>query len=75
MNELNKYIVKTFSTTLNYFIFGGACLGLVYLVGTLPFEDELKEKVVISVLSAGGPIITTLLQRKNDGKDNTSDDI
>ena len=65
-NQLNRYIVRTFTTTLNYAIFGGVCIALVYLVGTLPFEDSLKDKVVTGVISAGGPILTMMhLQKRN----------
>lgn len=63
-NRLNRFIVKTFTTTVNYALFAGVALGLVYLIGTLPFENDLKEKVVISVLSAGGPIITMMQNKR-----------
>lgn len=66
MNELNRYIIKMFTTTLNYAIFGGVCVAMVYMVGTLPFEDALKEKVVTAIISAGGPIITMMQLRKKE---------
>ena len=63
-NQLNRYIVRMFTTTVNYALFAGVVLGLVYLTGTLPFEDALKEKVVVGVLSAGGPIITMMQYKR-----------
>jgi multidrug transporter EmrE-like cation transporter len=65
-DELNRYIVKTFTITLNYAIFGGVCVAMVYMIGTLPFEDELREKVVMAVIGAGGPIITMMQLRKKE---------
>lgn len=65
-DELNRYIVKTFTTTLNYAIFGGVCVAMVYMIGTLPFDDALKEKVVTAVISVGGPIITMMQLRKKE---------